>query len=86
MPSKVSNPALTATICDLEHQAWKALCTSGSALLPLLSSNPVMIFPGDMIFTATSSPTLHDMMKDPSFQPWKSYKLSHDEASKALTL
>lgn len=78
MPN-LTAPALTATICTLEHRAWAALCESGSALLPLLSTNSVMIFPGDNIFTATSSPTLHDALRYPSFKPWKAYTLSHDE-------
>jgi hypothetical protein len=78
MPS-LTSPALTATICTLEHRAWAALCDSGPALLPLLSSTPVMIFPGDNILTATSSPTVHDMLRDSSFKPWTNYNLSHDE-------
>lgn len=78
MPN-LTSPALTATICTLEHRAWAALCDSGSALLPLLSTNPVMIFPGDNILTAASSPTLHDVLRDPGFKPWKAYALSHDE-------
>ncbi|KAH8725076.1 hypothetical protein GQ44DRAFT_616554, partial [Phaeosphaeriaceae sp. PMI808] len=52
---------------------------SGADLLPLLSSNPVMIFPGDMILTAVSSPTVHEMLQGPDFMPWRSYTLSHDE-------
>jgi hypothetical protein len=78
MPT-LTAPALTATICTLEHRAWAALCESGAALLPLLSSNPVMIFPGDNIFTGTSYPTVHGMLQAQSFRPWKTYKLSHDE-------
>jgi hypothetical protein len=38
-----------------------------------------MIFPGDLILTAVSSPTVHDMLQSPEFQPWSDYKLSHDE-------
>jgi hypothetical protein len=38
-----------------------------------------MIFPGDIILTATSTPTLTASLKDPSFQPWTGYMLSHDE-------
>lgn len=38
-----------------------------------------MIFPGDMILTAVSSPTVHEMLQSDSFQPWRSYTLSHDE-------
>lgn len=75
----LTNPALTAAICDLEHRAWSALCTSGSDLLPLLSANPVMIFPGDTILTAVSSPTVSEMLHSAEFKPWKSYTLSHDE-------
>ncbi|KAF3040021.1 hypothetical protein E8E11_004329 [Didymella keratinophila] len=75
----LTNPSLTAAVCSLEHKAWAALCSSGLELLPLLSSNPVMIFSGDLILTAVSSPTVHEMLKSPEFQPWNDYKLSHDE-------
>lgn len=78
MPT-LTNPTLTAAICDLEHRAWTALCHSGSALLPLLSANPVLIFPGDRILTATSSPTAYEILQDPAFEPWTGYTLSHDE-------
>ncbi|KAF2877802.1 hypothetical protein BDV95DRAFT_532711 [Massariosphaeria phaeospora] len=64
--ANISAPALTATICTLEHRAWSALCSSGADLLPLLSINPVIIFPGDLLLTAVSTPTLHDML-----QGWK---------------
>ena len=76
---KLTNPSLTAAICSLEHKAWAALCSSGAELVPLLSNNPVMIFPSDLILTSVSSPTIHDMLQGPDFKPWKSYKLSHDE-------
>jgi hypothetical protein len=77
--TEITSPSLTATLCDHEHRAWSALCTSGSALLPLLSSNPVMIFPGGMILTATSTPSLQESLKEGNFTPWESYTLSHDE-------
>jgi hypothetical protein len=38
-----------------------------------------MIFPGDTLLTANSTPSLHQMLQDASFKPWKSYTLSHDE-------
>lgn len=38
-----------------------------------------MIFAGDVLLTANSSPTLHEMLQSPDYQPWKGYKLSHDE-------
>ncbi|KAF2025851.1 hypothetical protein EK21DRAFT_75501 [Setomelanomma holmii] len=75
----LTNPAITAAICALEHRAWAALCKSGEDLLPMLSTNPVMIFPGDFLLTSTSSPSVHEMLQGPNFKPWKSYTLSHDE-------
>lgn len=38
-----------------------------------------MIFPGNLILTSVSSPTVQDMLRGPGFEPWKSYSLSHDE-------
>lgn len=38
-----------------------------------------MIFPGDHILTAVSSPTVHEMLQSPEFSPWSNYSLSHDE-------
>ncbi|KAF1938810.1 hypothetical protein EJ02DRAFT_425398 [Clathrospora elynae] len=78
----LTNPALTAAVCSLEHQAWAALCSPGANLLSLLSNNPVMIFPGDLILTSVSSPTVHEMLQGSDFIPWSSYKLSHDEVVK----
>lgn len=65
----LTNPSPTAAICNLERNAWAALCTSGTSLLPLLSNNPVLIFPGDLILTSVSSPTVHDMLRGPDFKP-----------------
>ena len=76
----ITSPSLTATLCDHERRAWTALCTSGSALLPLLSANPVMVFPGGIVLTATSSPTLLDSLDEKNFNPWESFQLSHDES------
>ncbi|KAF2747067.1 hypothetical protein M011DRAFT_61621 [Sporormia fimetaria CBS 119925] len=72
-------PTLTTTICHHEHRTWRALCDSGSSLLPLLSTSPVMIFPGNILLTSTSTPSLHSVLTGPDFVPWKSYTLSHDE-------
>jgi hypothetical protein len=38
-----------------------------------------MIFPGGMILTATSTPSLQESLKEGNFTPWESYTLSHDE-------
>jgi hypothetical protein len=75
----LTNPAITAAICALEHRAWAALCKSGDDLVALLSSNPVLIFPGGVLLTSVSSPSISDLLKGPEFSPWESYKLSHDE-------
>ena len=75
----LTNPSLTAAICSLEHKAWAAHCSSGADLLPLLSSNPIWILPGDLVLTSVSDPPLHAMLEDAFFTVWKSYKLSHDE-------
>lgn len=78
-PPTLTNPAITATVCGLEHSAWTALCTSGDSLVPILSSNPVMIFPGGRIFTASSTPSVYDALRADDFEPWQSYTMSHDE-------
>lgn len=78
MPT-LTNPAITAAVCGHEHAAWTALCTSGDSLFPLLSHNPVMIFPGGMIFTASSTPSVYDTLRADDFKPWQSYTMSHDE-------
>lgn len=75
----LTNPSLTAAICNMERTAWAALCTSGPSLLPHLSSNPVMIFPGDLILTSVSTPTVQEMLQGPDFIPWDRYTLRHDE-------
>ena len=38
-----------------------------------------MIFPGDLVLSSVTSPTVHDMLQSADFKPWKSYTLSHDE-------
>lgn len=38
-----------------------------------------MIFPGNFLLTAVSSPSVHEMLQGPDFKPWQSYILSHDE-------
>jgi hypothetical protein len=38
-----------------------------------------MIFPGNILLTSTSTPSVFDMLSDENFKPWKSYTLSHDE-------
>jgi hypothetical protein len=38
-----------------------------------------MIFPGNLILSSVSSPTVYEMLQGPEFRPWNSYTLSHDE-------
>lgn len=61
------------------ERAWAALCTSGASILLHLSSNPVMIFPGDLILTSVSTPTVQEMLQGLDFAPWEKYTLSHNE-------
>ena len=84
-PPTLTNPAVTAALCGLEHAAWDALCTSGDSLLPLLLSNPVMIFPGGRTFTASSTPSVYDALRADEFKPWETYTMSHDEVLRLST-
>ncbi|KAB8217663.1 major facilitator superfamily-domain-containing protein [Aspergillus novoparasiticus] len=49
-------------ILALEHKTWDALCISGSTLLPLLSGDCVMVFPGGMKLSEESHPTLSSIL------------------------
>lgn len=65
-------------IRECEHKAWAVLCQSGNALLPLLSSNCTMLFPGGMMLHDQSNPTLSSILTSDSFTPWKKYALTND--------
>lgn len=77
--SKREDPNMSNEIRDHEHQAWAALCQSGTALLALLSPRCTMLFPGGMMLHDESEPTLRSILTgDDSFTPWKKYILTDD--------
>ena len=67
-------------ILALEHKTWDALCISGSTLLPLLSDDCVMVFPGGMKLSKESHPTLSSILTSGEFTPWSSYTILESEA------
>lgn len=66
---------LAEKISDLEHRTWRALQQNGSALLPFLSRDCVMQFPVGLKVSATSNPSLKDIMLSDAFIPWLEYTL-----------
>ncbi|KAE8380235.1 hypothetical protein BDV26DRAFT_257935 [Aspergillus bertholletiae] len=65
----------TAKILAREQEAWEALCVSGSALLPMLAKESIMLFPGGMMLTNVSTPTLESTLTGGAFTPWKKYSI-----------
>ena len=57
-----------------EKLTWEALKSSGTALIPFLSQECVMIFPGSTIFSAHSKPSLNEILYSP-MKPWIKYDL-----------
>lgn len=62
-----------------EHKTWDALCKSGSALIPLLAEDSIMLFPGGMILSKQSKPSLESVLTSEMFVPWQKYTISEDE-------
>ncbi|OQE27956.1 hypothetical protein PENFLA_c005G05307 [Penicillium flavigenum] len=63
----------TTEIHTCEASAWNALCQSGVALIPLLASDCVMVFPGGMML---ADETLRSALSGDAFQPWKKYTIT----------
>lgn len=70
---------MNQTILANEHQAWQALTISGTSLLPLLSTDCIMVFPGGMKLSDTSTPTLQSVLTSDEFTPWSSYVISQED-------
>lgn len=68
---------LREEIISLECATWEALKRNGEALIPFLSSDCVMLFPGAPILSSTSDPPLTDILMRPDMKPWISYKMSN---------
>lgn len=60
---------------NCENTSWDALCQSGSALLPHLAKDCVMLFPGGMML---SDENLRSTLSGGMFQPWKTYTITDD--------
>jgi hypothetical protein len=72
----MASATLHQTILDEEQAAWDALSASGPDLLPLLSPKCVMLFQGGFAISASTSPSLEEVLRDPSFEPWKSFTMT----------
>lgn len=68
-----------AEIKSCEHKAWDALCKSGSSLIPLLAEDSIMLFPGGMMLSKHSTPSLESVLTSDMFVPWQKYTISEDE-------
>lgn len=68
--------ALHDQIADLEEATWEAVKEGGNALIPYLSADCVMVFPGAPdIVSANSNPPLHEILTHQDIKPWNSYKM-----------
>lgn len=70
-------PPLTEVIVGLEDQTWKVLSQSGTGFLSFLSEDCILQFPYGMSISATTEPSIKDVMTSDAFIPWKSYSLSN---------
>lgn len=62
-------------LIDLEEATWRALQQSGSAMIPFITKDCIMQFPMGMKLTATSDPSVSDVLHSSAFVPWKSFEL-----------
>lgn len=70
-----ANPLL-AEIENLEDQTWKALSVDGKSLLPFLSDDCIFLFPYGMRVSASTEPSLKEVMTSDAFVPWRTYRMS----------
>jgi hypothetical protein len=63
-------------VYGLEDQTWRALQQDGSKLLPFLSRDCIMQFPMGLKVSASSDPSLKDVMLSDAFIPWLKYSLT----------
>lgn len=66
---------LRTRIMDLEEATWRALQKSGAAMVPFITDDCIMQFPLGMKLTATSEPSVQDVLHSPAFIPWKTFEL-----------
>lgn len=72
----MTSPDLSARIISLEEATWRALQKSGASMVPFITSDCIMQFPLGMKLTATSEPSVQDVLHSPAFIPWKTFELS----------
>merc|ERR1712000_277139 len=77
--SNMDPSMLTDMILDLEDKTWRALMDTGTALLPFLSPECIMLFPMGLKISAKTVPSIEDVMKSEAFVPWRRYRLSEVE-------
>lgn len=73
--SSMASQTLRQTILDEETATWNALSSSGPAILPLLSPKCVMLFPRGSVLSASSTPSLKEVLEAASFTPWASFRM-----------
>lgn len=61
----------------MEGQTWEALKGSSHNLVPFLSPDCVMIFPGATIFDQSSDPSLSDILTRADMKPWIRYEMDN---------
>ncbi|KAI9786971.1 MAG: hypothetical protein M1839_005202 [Geoglossum umbratile] len=71
--SSISKRVKEAVI-DLEHQVWRALRESGSAVLPYLAPECVMLVNDQDILDSKSKPSLQEFLES-EFRPWTSFDI-----------
>lgn len=71
----MSVPDFRTRLIDLEEETWRALQSSGSAMIPFITSDCIMQFPMGMKLTSTSDPSVSDVLHSEAFVPWKSFEL-----------
>jgi len=64
---------LHPTILVLEEATWRE--ASGAGMIPYITQDCIMQFPMGMKLTATSQPSLQDILHSPAFVPWKTFEL-----------
>ena len=68
--------ALHDEILNLEEGTWEAVKEGGGSLIPYLSQDCLMIFPGAPdIVSASSDPPLHEILTHQDIKPWTSYRM-----------
>ena len=74
MENPKPTPEFRTRLMDLEEATWRALQTSGSAMIPFITSDCIMQFPMGMKLTPESDPSVSDVLHSDAFVPWKKFE------------